>query len=225
MNKFITKISLKFRNKRRENYYNRLNWESFLTRLETAFKNFNKVDNLQYIGNFYFSTNAHEYEKHILSSQRINQAQITFGITTLPYHTLNSTDNSKYKRGIEKGASIVFSQFANGKISVFLYPQESELMKEKKEWLLLAWNRNPNHLTERKIEKYIMIYLKHIYATSIDSAFDCSNYIHRTKLSIRHAILTGFQEFRISQFIVGLFTVIGAITAVMALLVQLSTQS
>lgn len=219
MKHFVAKISKKITTRRKESYFNRLNWNIFLNRLENVFNEFKKLDSTQKIGNFYLHTNAQVFRNEIPVHARVNQAQISIGHNSLPFHTLNESNEKigKYSLGSEKGASLVFSQFVNGKVSILLYPQKSDFMSEKREFLLLAWNKNPNTLTQKKIKKYIKIYLKHIYATSVYTAFDYSNYMHRTKVTLTHYLTTRLQEFELGKFLVGLFTILGAIAAIISI--------
>ena len=219
MKHFVAKISKKITTRRNESYFNRLNWNIFLNRLENVFNEFKELDSTKNIGYFYLHTNAQVFRNDILVHARVNQAQISIGNNRLPFHTLNTSTEEigKYSVGSERGASLVFSQFVNGKISILLYPQKSDFMSEKRDYLLLAWNKNPDDLTENKIKKYIKIYLKHIYATSVYTAFDYSNYIHRAKVMFIHYLTTRLQEFEIGKFLVGLFTILGAIAAIISI--------
>ena len=55
MKHFVAKISKKITTRRKESYFNRLNWNIFLNRLENVFNEFKKLDSTKNIGYFYYT--------------------------------------------------------------------------------------------------------------------------------------------------------------------------
>ncbi len=67
----------------------------------------------------------------------------------------------------ESGACLVFSQSANGAISVMMYPYKSELHSRTEKNIILHHSLHPDDITEKLILSCIKAFLMYIRCTSI----------------------------------------------------------
>lgn len=192
MEKIISNISKKLSIARTESYYRRINWLSFIERVQLISEEIKNNKESYKIGEFYFRTNEDTYRNTSCSNYifRMNQAQFWIGNRPVIRHRLglDENPNSELRYAFEGKASLVFSQSPDGRVAVLLYPMRCELVEDSYKPKILAFKK-PNDLTISKIRKYFKIYLQYIYVTSIDSRFSYCNFKFRFCLTCRDFLI------------------------------------
>ncbi|MGI2261582.1 hypothetical protein [Shewanella sp. GXUN23E] len=106
------------------------------------------------------------------------------------------TEQCEIKKSIkhydESGACLVFSQSANGAISVMMYPYKSELHSRTEKNIVLYHSLHPDDITEKLILSCVKTFLMYIRCTSIyglgckPSVIESSKLAWLTIKDIRH---------------------------------------
>ncbi|WP_199103203.1 hypothetical protein [Aquitalea sp. ASV11] len=225
----IEKIEAAFKNHKNAGYCRRAAWPLFEDRLSAIFSEQlkNKAQSLS----FYLITskkNDEKYFKHYLYRFNImNSAQITSGQHSLGvWHNIERGEPlNSAEHATEEGATLIFSQSITGKIMVLITPYKSKLQKINEDDIILAINKNPRDLTNKKIKKFINIYLKYCLATSMISSDTKSLYLFRLKLKFldfrnrKHQLKIG------AQIILQLVTILIGIGGIVATILTASNST
>lgn len=186
MQKYLKKAGEQLNAYDQRAYRRRVMWLDLEDRIRLVFEEIGpRSGEENYLGRLHLSTLRDFHNDKFSRVSTMNQAQISAGWRNLGFmHRLGGEAENPSKLAVEGGAALVFSQMVNGTINITLYPYKSELAKVKEDNIFLAISMEPYALTEEKIRKYIVNFLKYCVASSAMSVGSYQCGLYRLRLRI-----------------------------------------